>query len=262
MIAEIHGKISSIGSNLNERLEDQLTGNFFGNIRYLDYSATLKNILKKADFSFYDSRIMNQYYTDIETAPNNEDYIHFWKRKNEAEIDLLIDLPKCLIGIEVKYTSGLSSDDDNNEYINHENSINQLIRESRDMDLYSAKKNKYLIFLTNNINSKDVIKKLIRTKKNHPNVPLGFLTWTTITEQVVKLNSYKPNLILKDLLQLFDRKHFMPVKAFNNIKLSKLDFRFEEVHMEFKYKLDLIDCFYISDLFIWKTKLISWKIFN
>ncbi|MFU1797790.1 hypothetical protein ACM1RC_28260 [Paenibacillus azoreducens] len=33
MIAEIHSKISSSGSNLSNRLEDQLTGDFFGDIR-------------------------------------------------------------------------------------------------------------------------------------------------------------------------------------------------------------------------------------
>ncbi|MEK4246582.1 hypothetical protein MKZ20_14770 [Psychrobacillus sp. FSL K6-2684] len=37
MIAEIRGKISRSGSNLTERLEDNLTGNVFGALRYLPY---------------------------------------------------------------------------------------------------------------------------------------------------------------------------------------------------------------------------------
>jgi|GEM_PF-4181867 len=34
MLAEIHNKISGTGSNLSDRLEDQLTGDFFGTLRY------------------------------------------------------------------------------------------------------------------------------------------------------------------------------------------------------------------------------------
>ncbi len=247
MIAEIHGKISSSGSNLNERLEDQLTGNFFGTIRYLDYSTTLKNILKKADFSFSGNHKKNQYLSDIESKPICEDYIKFWKKMNETEIDIVIELPKCIIGVEVKYKSGLSSDD-NNENTDYENSYNQLIRESRDIDSYDKIRNKYLIFLTADLKSKDIIKKLINTEKNHPNVSLGFLTWNTITEQIVKIKSYKPNLILTDLLRLFERKRFIPVKPFDEINLSKSCFRFEKDSMKYKYKLDIIKMSYVSDI--------------
>ena len=35
MIAEIHNKISSSGSNLSNRLEDKLTGDVFGAFQYL-----------------------------------------------------------------------------------------------------------------------------------------------------------------------------------------------------------------------------------
>lgn len=42
MIAEIHSKISSSGSNLSDRLEDQLTGDFFGAIGYLPFQVGLK----------------------------------------------------------------------------------------------------------------------------------------------------------------------------------------------------------------------------
>ena len=45
MIAEIHGKISSSGSNLSDRMEDKLTGNFFGNLRYLPYEKGFKLLL-------------------------------------------------------------------------------------------------------------------------------------------------------------------------------------------------------------------------
>lgn len=50
LLAEIHGKISSDGSNLSERLEDQLTANVFGTSRYLPFHKGIKPILSKAVF--------------------------------------------------------------------------------------------------------------------------------------------------------------------------------------------------------------------
>ena len=47
MIAEIRGKISSSGSNLSDRLEDKLTGDVFGALRYLEFDEVIKKI---ADF--------------------------------------------------------------------------------------------------------------------------------------------------------------------------------------------------------------------
>ena len=45
LIAEIKGKISNTGSNLNDRLEDNLTGNVFGTLRYISFEKGLKKIL-------------------------------------------------------------------------------------------------------------------------------------------------------------------------------------------------------------------------
>jgi hypothetical protein len=50
LLAEIHGKISSEGSNLSERLEDQLTANVFGTLRYLPFHKGIKPIFSKAVF--------------------------------------------------------------------------------------------------------------------------------------------------------------------------------------------------------------------
>ena len=47
MIAELHGKISSRGTNLKETLEDNLTGNVFGSLRYIPFSKGIKHILLK-----------------------------------------------------------------------------------------------------------------------------------------------------------------------------------------------------------------------
>jgi Holliday junction resolvase-like predicted endonuclease len=38
--------------------------------------------------------------------------MEFWYRHSEGEIDLLLPLSNVIIGIEVKYLSGISSEDD------------------------------------------------------------------------------------------------------------------------------------------------------
>lgn len=48
MIAEIHGKISATGSNLSDRLEDKLTGDIFGSLRYLPFELGIGPILSAA----------------------------------------------------------------------------------------------------------------------------------------------------------------------------------------------------------------------
>lgn len=37
MVEEFYGKISRSGSNLSDSLEDKLTGDFFGTLRYMDF---------------------------------------------------------------------------------------------------------------------------------------------------------------------------------------------------------------------------------
>lgn len=50
MLAEIEGKISRKGSNLSERLEDNLTGNVFGTLRYIPFSKGLGEVLANSVF--------------------------------------------------------------------------------------------------------------------------------------------------------------------------------------------------------------------
>ncbi|PEL70535.1 hypothetical protein CN637_07025 [Bacillus toyonensis] len=53
LIAEIYGKISSDGSNLSERLEDKLTGDIFGSLRYLPYRKELYQLVSGIKFLNY-----------------------------------------------------------------------------------------------------------------------------------------------------------------------------------------------------------------
>jgi len=112
MIADIRGKISRLGSNLTERLEDNLTGNVFDVLRYIPFSPILGEILVNAVYP-------NSIGEDIRDIQYGfwADKVQFWPYDREGEIDILIEFENMILGIEVKYTSGLSSDDDisNNE---------------------------------------------------------------------------------------------------------------------------------------------------
>ena len=48
MIAEISGKVNRQNTNLSELSEDELTGNFFGSLRYIPFDKGMKNILKNS----------------------------------------------------------------------------------------------------------------------------------------------------------------------------------------------------------------------
>jgi len=102
MIAEINNKISSSGSNISDRLEDLLTGNFFGCLRYLPFDSAMKSILlnsvnkperldclKNINCSEWDKNIL------------------FWKRFSGTEPDIIIDFKDddIIILIEVKLYS-------------------------------------------------------------------------------------------------------------------------------------------------------------
>ena len=101
-IAEIHGKLSSSGSNISDRREDLLTADVFGCLRYIPFNKGLLNILNKA-----------QRYTGTESLcikdSNDNVNVKFWPRlENNSEPDVLIRFGDHLIIIEVKYLSGKS----------------------------------------------------------------------------------------------------------------------------------------------------------
>lgn len=101
-IAEIRGKLSSSGSNISDRLEDLLTADVFGCLRYLPFDQGFEKILTRA-----------QCYADSEQLciknDNDDVKIDFWPRlENNSEPDVLICNKDHLIVIEVKYLSGKS----------------------------------------------------------------------------------------------------------------------------------------------------------
>lgn len=162
MKAEIHGKISSKGSNLTERLEDNLTGNIFGTLRYIPFSTALGKIFGKGVYPKTVGKRIQEIDKEFWA-----DTIQFWPYDREGEIDALIEFEDVVIGIEVKYKSGLSSDDETNnqeEVQEMQQSFNQLARESRILSRKAPQKRKLLLFIADRMDCKNVYKDVIERK--------------------------------------------------------------------------------------------------
>ena len=85
MIAEINNKISSSGANLSDRLEDKLTGDVFGALRYLPIELGILPIVEQC-YSNEKKKILD-FISKSERAKYK-----FWPRlKNYGEIDLIIE---------------------------------------------------------------------------------------------------------------------------------------------------------------------------
>ncbi|WP_144466175.1 DUF4143 domain-containing protein [Bacillus sp. FDAARGOS_235] len=209
MIAEIHGKISSDGSNLSERLEDKLTGDIFGSLRYLPYRKGLYQLLSGTKF-------LNNLHKQLFLESINlvqEEYVHesfsFWQKRKHSEIDLVLDLGKSVLGIEVKYNSGLSSE-------------NQLERVALDLIQINKVVPKFLIlvgvepevnYIVSQVNSKNMIPST---------VIFGYLSWQDILEQLTNIfysEKMTPpeKLIIQDMVHLLERKGFKRFKDFQNL---------------------------------------------
>jgi len=133
-IAEIHGKISEVGANLSERMEDLLTADSFGCFRYLPYDKGLIPFLDTAR-SFHGHALV---------LPSEIAGVHYsfwpWVKLHgctPCEPDVVIGLETDerhlhLVFVEAKYHSGLSSEEDEGESPN-----DQLARELDNLDRIS-----------------------------------------------------------------------------------------------------------------------------
>lgn len=241
MIAEIYNKISQGGSSLNDRLEDQLTGNFFGAIRYLPFYKGLKPVLARTSFFAGEKNDFLQAMKSI------DDYnVVFWKRSNWGEIDIIIETENTVIGIEVKYLSGISSDDDVDlsKTINQQTdklSVNQLSRYSQYFSSMFPDKKKYLFLLAPFETGFPMANYTFGRNIIHKQVAFGFLSWQDIynsIEEMIKTLDYNKyeNVILNDIIQLLTKKGFDSFKGFNNkTKIESTYYKFENIETNFRF---------------------------
>lgn len=249
MIAELNGKISSSASNLSDRLEDQLTGDFFGSLRYISFDKVMKKILKRTTII---GKSKEDIFNIISSIDTNywSDNITFWPYSLKAELDLILEFEEIVIGIEVKLHSGLSSDDDI-DYIledKKEQSINQLARESEVLKEKTSisKKSALLILVAPEDRSKTICEDVSNRGIIEEGVKLGYLSWEEILEGIKQLSlsneldEYE-KLIINDIILLLKRKGLERFKKINfeceDID-AKLFFDFQEKRheiLEFNY---------------------------
>jgi hypothetical protein len=112
----------------------------------------------------------------------------FWYRHHEGEIDLIVQLTDTLIGIEIKYLSGLSSEDEEmDQAIDYQESSNQLARYSRMLMEIKGDQTPYLLFLAPYKTMLEVKKSLQNRSIISPEVKLGFFSWEDVLESLTKL---------------------------------------------------------------------------
>lgn len=223
MIAEIHNKISKTYSNLSERLEDNLTGNFFGTLRYFNNNNVLMKILEKVktnDFKFGNS------FNNVISIDEKLDYF-FWKKTEDyGEIDLLIKGKRLYMGVEIKYYSVLSSDDEvkNIPDSDFRESKNQLAKYSSMIS--KSRNNKYgiLIFIAPSSIGVRIYNDVMGRKIINPEVAFGYISWEDIYKVISNL--VKSDFTANENIIIGDLKEYLAIKGFeefNGFSLGQLD---------------------------------------
>lgn len=206
MVEEFYGKISRSGSNLSDNLEDKLTGDFFGTLRYMDFCDGLQPILcgalRKSEKQQETSQDAIQLLKNVNcTNIRDEEHIKFWPKHDLGELDVLLDFDNCCIGIEVKFQSGLSSDD-------------QLIREAEILCDLAKDKKKILLFIAGHESCRSVYHKYKDVIRK--DVHFIFVSWEDILQSMKDLlngangskYTFGQRLMISDLGRLLTRKGF------------------------------------------------------
>ena len=193
MIAEIYHKFST-------DLEDVLTGDFFGAMRYMPFNRGLNQIFKNYAVS-EDPQVTHI----LSNAADDDFNFEFWKRSENGlvEIDGFIPLTSVGIGIEVKYRSGLSGGD-------------QLEKEAQVLDEWCNGKEKLLILIGEAEEAKAIYIEN-KDKRVFRDVHLASLSWQDILlglDQVLISSSYEKKMI-EDLKTLLREKGFVSFEGFS-----------------------------------------------
>ena len=227
MVEEFYGKISRSGSNLSDSLEDKLTGDFFGTLRYMDFCDGLQPILcgalRKSEKQQAESQDVIQLIENVNcTNIKDEEHIKFWPKHDLGELDVLLEFDNCYIGIEVKFQSGLSSDD-------------QLIREANILCDLPKDKKKILLFIAKHESCISVYRKYKKDISKH-GVHFVFASWEDILQSMKDIlnggkgskYTFGQKLMISDLMRLLIRKDFDTFLSMTNGIADKLGQLIEE----------------------------------
>ena len=215
MVEEFYGKISRSGSNLSDSLEDKLTGDFFGTLRYMDFCDGLQPILcgalRKSEKQQAESQAAIQLIENVNcTNIKDEEHIKFWPKHDLGELDVLLEFDNCYIGIEVKFQSGLSSDD-------------QLIREANILCDLAKDKKKILLFIAKHESCISVYRKY-KKDISKQGVHFVFASWEDILQSMKDIlhggkgsnYTFGQKLMIRDLVRLLTRKDFETFLSMTN----------------------------------------------
>ena len=193
MIAEIYHKFST-------DLEDVLTGDFFGAMRYMPFNRGLNQIFKNYAVS-EDPQVTHI----LSNAADDDFNFEFWKRSENGlvEIDGFIPLTSVGIGIEVKYRGGVSGG-------------GELEKEAQVLDEWCNGKEKLLILIGEAEEAKAIYIEN-KDKRVFRDVHLAYLSWQDILlglDQVLISSSYEKKMI-EDLKTLLREKGFVSFEGFS-----------------------------------------------
>lgn len=215
---------------MSDRLEDQLTGDFFGAMRYIPFAQGVQKVLGEA----YPSAV-GRALAELKAA--EEPQYCFWRNYSldggRVEPDVVIELPDAVICIEVKFNSGLSSDDEDSEgEILFEESRNQLCREARAIANFSLyrKKRKFLVFVAREDACSAVLGRL--SGKLDGLDGFAVLPWTAVAEKIDEIKKCTmgcEKLIFDDVSALLHKKGFEQFRRFET-DLPSID---EELAFDF-----------------------------
>lgn len=222
-IAEIRGKISETGTNLSERMEDLLTSDIFGCMRYLPAEKALMPFLQTA-YSLHGN---------ILTIPSEVIRVHYsfwpWLKlvgRIPCEPDVILGFETeenhvHLVLVEAKYYSGLSSEEGDRAEPN-----DQLARELDNLDAVSCATlgwgthleiaSRVLLFVTQDMGiPRDLLVQSLAeyTRKRKRDADIFWASWRflpSILEQSLKKESVPENrAVLADMLTLLLRKELI-----------------------------------------------------
>ena len=237
MVEEFYGKISRSGSNLSDSLEDKLTGDFFGTLRYMDFCDGLQPILcgalRKSEKQQAESQAAIQLIENVNcTNIKDEEHIKFWPKHDLGELDVLLDFDNCCIGIEVKFQSGLSSDD-------------QLIREANILCDLPKEKKKILLFIAKHESCISVYRKY-KKDISKQGVHFVFASWEDILQSMKDIlhggkgskYTFGQKLMISDLVRLLTRKGFdtflSMTNGISNESIEKDEYFMADHHKDYR----------------------------